>query len=188
MEFLYYAEQDWNDELERPVRVFRVEKSIKDPHPKTLKDPTTGKKVSVKRYFDSAPAFNMNDPNSMGYQGKFGKFMNKRKEGIRNREGKPAAELAKELGLSYKEERVNPYTQKKEVVEKFINSDMPYSTEWEKVPKDKRRIAEQYGFIPQKEFEAPAIGYERVKKTDEKSSKKKVKNIEMEVIDYGRIS
>lgn len=190
MEYFYFAKKDWPEGETKPRRVFLVEKEMNDPNPEKLVDPQTKKKVVVFRYYDSPPALNFSDPNRGGYAGKYGKFMNKRKEAMAKREssGKTIPEMAKELGLCYEHERFNPYTEKTEKVTKYVTSDTPGSVEWEKLPLEKRKIAEQYGFIPQKEFESPAMGFERVKKTEEIALEENNIEKEMEVIYIGKIN
>ena len=184
MEYYYYCEKDWIEELGRPSKVFLVEKPISDPHPEIIKDPKTNKNVKVKRYFDTAPSMIVSNPNAGGYRGKYGKFMNKRREAMSKRGDKTIPEMIKELGLSYEDKRINPQTRQEEKFTKFIKSDTVPTWEWEQLPAAKRREAEKYGFLPMKELEAPAVGFERAKKLDDDKEKK---HEEMEVVYIGQL-
>lgn len=188
MEFYYYCEKDWSEKLNRPKRVFLVDKSIADPHPKKLKDPNTKKFIDVKRYFDTPPAVCIKDPNRGGYAGKYGKFMSKRQEARSRRGGKTTDEMAKELGLCYDEKIINQQTRKEEIFTKYIKNDTVPTWEWEQLPASKRRQAEKYGFLPMKELEAPAVGWDRVKSLEEKNEEAENENEIMEIINYGKLT
>lgn len=201
MEFYYYdVEAGWiNDEY--PKRVFIVEKSMSDPTPEFIINPNDNKKVLVKRYYDKPPAMNMNNPNAYGYQGKYKKIVEQRRDAMARLQstGKTAPELAREMGLGYRVEGLNPLTGKKESTTKYITESNPTTAEWERIPKEARERASKagLGFQPQKDFESPAIGFGKHKRDDFSSVRetKKYNDIqqseeefnEMEVIYIGKI-
>lgn len=190
MEYYYYCEKDWIEEIGRPSKVYLVDKTISEPHPEKIKDPNTKKTIKVKRYFDSAPAVVIHNPNAGGYRGKYGKFMRKRQDATAKRGNKTIPEMAQELGLCYEDKKMNPITRKEEKFTKYIKSDTVPTWEWEQLPASKRREAEKYGFLPMKELEAPAMGFDRVKKLEDESDvelKTNNKYPDMEVIYVGKL-
>lgn len=56
MEYTYYnVELGWDEETDRPVKIYTHEKRPLEPDPETLFDEELGKDVLVKRYFDGGP-------------------------------------------------------------------------------------------------------------------------------------
>ncbi len=57
MEYQYYnVELGWDEEADKPKKVYNYERGVNDPHPKTIFDKDLGKEVPVKFYFSGAPA------------------------------------------------------------------------------------------------------------------------------------
>lgn len=153
MEYLYYNPNAGYHEDGTPVAIYRVEKNLNDPHPETLFCDVEQKEVPVKRYLGDCTALPVIPITTLKYDGKFKKFMNDKREATFKRKdtGMSIPELARAADISYMETKIN--SEGKEYQEKkYITDSIVENSSWEKMPKEKRQLANKFGIYPTKDY------------------------------------
>jgi len=153
MEYLFYCTGCGFDEDEEPISIFAVDKLMSEPNPEILFCNVCNKEVSVKRYLgDNVPSVII-PQTEFKYQGKFKKFYEKKRDDVNRLKstGLTLPEFVKTADIHWKETKVDSsgkeYTQKVYPKDNIVPTD-----KWDKIPKEKRKIAYDHGVYPSKDY------------------------------------